>query len=164
MHQLEGYARLAVNVLRTYLEVDLSKKLKSPESVTDSMPTDPEKMLLKCTPEAARFFRYILEAATQQGHTIYWGTVGFSIRTRLPGSDDLATIAYCFPPERFQIYFAHLPFSEEKIFPLRKQLLGLGIFKEGPKTLTAQLKADNIQRAKEAYTLMERRVKELSTK
>jgi hypothetical protein len=168
MHQLEGYATLAVNLLKTYLEVDLSKILKPTKKATlvspttSSIPTDQEKMLSKCTPEAAKVFQYVLQSAAQQGHIIYWGVVGFSIRTRLPGSADLATIFYGFPPNKFQVYFAHLPFPEKQISALREQILQLGTFRQAPKTLTINVKADNIQQAKEAYLLMERRVKELS--
>ena len=162
MHQLEGYARLAVNALKTYLEVDLSKKLKPVPPSDESLPTDQNKMLAKCSPEAAEIFKSVLEAASQQGHTIYWGTFGFSIRVRIPGSKDLATIFYCFPPDRFQVYFAHLPFPEEQISALREEILKLGTFKQTSKTLTMNLRADTLQQAKEAYALMERRVKELS--
>lgn len=167
IHQLEGYARLAVNALQTYLDVDLSKalrpakKLPPAASPTSSLPTDQDKMLSKCTPEAAKVFQYVLEKAAQQGHTIYWGSVGFSIRARLPGSADLATLFYCFPPDQFQVYFAHLPFPAEQVSALRKEILGLGAFKQAPKTIKMNLNASNIQQAKEAYTLMERRVREL---
>jgi hypothetical protein len=162
MHQLEGYARLAVNALKIYLDVDLSKKLKSPTAAADSIPTDQRTMLSKCTPEASQFFSYILESANKQDHSIYWGTTGFSIRVHLPSSESLASIAYGYPPNIFQVYFAHLPFSKDKLTMLRQELLELGIFRQSPKTLTVHLAADNIQRAKEAYGLMERRVAELS--
>jgi hypothetical protein len=117
--------------------------------------TTQEEMLAKCPPEAEGFFRYVLETAAQQGHTIYWGTTGFSIRAHLPGLEGLATIAYGFPPERFQIYFAHLPFSEKKISVLRRDILQLGTFKQAPKTLTISLTSDNIACAKDAYALMQ---------
>jgi hypothetical protein len=162
MHQLEGYARLAVNVIKTYLDVDLSKKLKAPMPPAESTRTDRTKMLSKCPPEASQFFSHILDAAEKQGHTTYWGTIGFSIRAHVPGPDSLASIAYCYPPNKFQIYFAHLPFSEEKTSTLRKEILEFGIFKESPKTLTVNLQAENIQRAKDAYAMMARRVAELS--
>jgi hypothetical protein len=162
MHQLEGYARLAVDALKTYLDVDLSKKLKPVSPPTDATPTDQVKMLAKCSREAAEVFKYVLSAAAKQGYTIYWGTVGFSIRARLSNSNDLATIVYCFPPDKFQIYFAHLPFPAEQISALREEILQLGTFKQAPKTLTMNLSADNIQQAKNAYSLMERRVKELA--
>jgi hypothetical protein len=56
-----------------------------------------------------------------------------------------------------------LPFSEERIYGLRNELLELGIFKQAPKTIRVFLRPDNIQRAKEAYSLKERRVAELAT-
>jgi hypothetical protein len=165
MHQLEGYAKLAVDALKTYLDVDLSKTLKPAkkvqlaEATTSSIPTNQNKMLATCKPEAARMFEFVLESAAQQGHIVYWGTLGFSIRARL---DYPVTLFYCFPPDRFQVYFAHLPFPEEQVAALRKEILQLGGFKQAPKTLTMNVNAGNIQEAKEAYALMERRVKELS--
>lgn len=123
--------------------------------------TNREEMLSKCTPEAAQFFEYLLDTADKQGHTIYWGVVGFSIRVVIPGVDYLATIAYGYPDDIFQLYFAHLPYPEGKLNLIREELLGLGIFKPSPKTLTTHLTADNAQRAIEAYALMESRVAEL---
>ncbi len=163
MNQLEGYAKLAVNLLKTYLEVDLSKKLKLLASPANATTTNREEMLSKCSPEASLFFSHILDSAGKQGRTIYWGTTGFSIRAHVSGSDSLASIAYGYPPDIFQIYFAHLPFSKEKISALRKEILEFGIFKESPKTLSTHLKSDNIQRAKDAYARMDQRVTELST-
>lgn len=129
---------------------------------TNRKPINREELLTKCSPEAAQFFDQILDLAEEQGHTIYWGTTGFSIRAALPVSDSLASIAYGYQTNEFHIYFGHLPFSEEKISALRMELLELGIFRQAPKTIKVDLWADNIDRAKEAYILMERRVKELS--
>lgn len=162
MHQLEGYAKLAVNLLKTYLEVDLSKQLKLSTSPASASATNREEMLSKCSPEASQFFSHLLDDADKKGHSIYWGTVGFSIRISLSGGDNIVSIAYGYPPDLFQIYFAHLPFSKEKISTLRKEILALGTFKQAPKTITLHLKDNNIECAKEAYALMERRVAELS--
>jgi hypothetical protein len=79
----------------------------------------------------------------------------------VPGSNSLATIAYCFPSDKFQVYFAHPPFSAEKMSALRKDILKLGAFKQAPKTLTLNLASDNVESAKEAFAVMARRVKEL---
>lgn len=42
MHQLEGYAKLAVSLLREYLDVNLSSKLKRPPSIGSSETSDTE--------------------------------------------------------------------------------------------------------------------------
>jgi hypothetical protein len=125
-------------------------------------PTNREQMLAKCSPEACGFFNHILDLADQQGHTIYWGTLGFSIRVNIPGVDSLTTIAYGYPSDLFQLSFANLPDSEEKVSMIRKELLGIGIFKQSSKRLSVHLTSGNFERAKEAYPLMERRVRELS--
>jgi len=160
MNQLDGYARLAVNLLKIYLEVDLSKKLKSSATSTRKASTNRERMLSKCTRDASQFFGYILDLSESQGHEVYWGTTGFSIRVHLPNSENLASIAYGYPTDLFQLYFAQLPFSKERVSSLRAEFTAMGIFKQSPKTLTAQLKPDNIQHAKAAYKLMEHRVTE----
>jgi hypothetical protein len=127
-------------------------------------PTNREEMLAKCSPDASKFFIHLLDLAKLQSHLVYWGTSGFSIRVALPGIDNLTTIAYGYPPDEFHIYSGYLPFSEEEISVIRKEILDLGIFKQTPKSLKAELQANNIQLAKEAYTLMERRVIELASK
>jgi hypothetical protein len=124
-------------------------------------PTNRQDLFAKCSPEAAQFFNFILDLAEEQGHTIYWGTTGFSIRVALPGEENLASIAYGYQTNEFHIYFGHLPFSEEQISVLRRDLLELGIFKQAPKTIKVSLRPENIQQAKEAYLLMERRVNEI---
>ena len=126
--------------------------------------TNRNELLSKCSPEVSDFFSDILDSARKQGDTIYWGTVGFSIRTHIPEMENLASIAYGYPPDIFQVYFGHLPFSDETISELRKEFMNLGIFKEAPKTLTANLNSDTIQKAKEAFDLMMKRVRELSSK
>ena len=57
MQQLEGYARLAVNVLKAYLEVDLSKKLKPAASPADFDSNGPGKNVFKMLAESCRIFR-----------------------------------------------------------------------------------------------------------
>ena len=50
MHQLEGYTRLAVNILKIYLEVDLSKKLKRPAAMAGEVNIDDIRAMLKQRP------------------------------------------------------------------------------------------------------------------
>ena len=114
--------------------------------------------------EAAQFFSNILDHAEESRHTVYWGSVGFSIRVYMPDVESFASIAYGYPPNRFQVYFAHLPFDEKQVIELRKEILALGGFKEAPKTLTLDLNPKNTQKAKKAYDLMEQRVQELSSR
>lgn len=121
-------------------------------------PTSWEEMKTKCTVDAVKFFQYLIEHAEKSGFQVYWGTVGFSIRMRPPGSDDLASIAYGYPPDEFHLYFGHLPFSEAEISKLRKELLEMGIFRPAPKTLKLYLNSETIVHAKEAYKLMHDRV------
>ena len=124
--------------------------------------TNRDEFLGKCNPEISQFFTRILDIADQHGHTVYWGIKGFSIRVHLSGTDSLASVAYGYPPDLFQVYFAHLPISDELILELRKEMLNFGFFKEAPKTLSVNLDVDNIGQAEEAYKLMLQRVEEIA--
>ena len=134
---------------------------RTADKVGSRRQTNRNEMLSKCSPEVSDFFSALLDSAEEQGDTIYWGTAGFSIRTNIPEMENLASIFYGYPPDVLQLYFAHLPFPDEKVLELRKELLKFGIFKEAPKTLSANLNSDNIQKAKDACALMMQRVKEL---
>jgi hypothetical protein len=153
----EGITAIAPRLL------GMTETAREVKGQTNRRPTSREEMLAKCSPNVSEFFSQILDTAEKQGYTIYWGTAGFSIRRLLPGLENLTTIFYGFPPDEFHIYFGYLPFSEEKVLALRKELLEKGIFKEREKTFKAFLNQDNISLAKEAYTLMDQRVTELSS-
>jgi hypothetical protein len=127
-------------------------------------PTNREEFLAKCSPEMAIAFSHILNIAKEREHTVYWGTAGFSVRVNLPETDSLASIAYGYPPNILQIYFGHLPWSEEQISTIRKELLAFNIFREAPKTLSVNLDNKNIHKAKEAYELALNRVEVIAKK
>ena len=143
--------------------VGMTESARDKKRQTSRGSTNREEMLAKCSPEAAQFFSNILDHAEESRHTVYWGSVGFSIRVYMPDVESFASIAYGYPPNRFQVYFAHLPFDEKQVIKLRKEILALGGFKEAPKTLTLDLNPENTQKAKKAYDLMEQRVQELSS-
>ena len=123
--------------------------------------TNQGEFLAKCAPEIATFFTDILNIANERGHTIYWGVKGFSVRVYIPETDSFASIAYGYPPSLFQIYFAHLPFSDEQILAIRKEILGYGIFQEARKTLSVELNTNNLKPALEAYKVMLQKVEEI---
>lgn len=124
--------------------------------------TNRDEFLGKCDPEISRFFTRILDIADQRGHTVYWGIKGFSIRVYLSETDSFVSVAYGYPPDLFQVYFGYLPVSNEQILVLRKEILNYGIFKEAPKTLSANLNIGNLKKAEEAYELILQRVEEIA--
>jgi hypothetical protein len=63
--------------------------------------TNMRDFLAACNPVAADFFKPLLQEARQRGMTVYWGSVGFSIRLPL---DPAVTLMYGYPPDRFQVY------------------------------------------------------------
>lgn len=128
---------------------------------TSQRKTNRDEFLGKCEPEIADFFSRILDKADQHGHTVYWGTSGFSIRVFLSETEGLASMAYGYPPEFFHISFNFMTVPEEQIRALRKEILDFGIFKEAPTRLTVKLNSSNLKKAEEAYELMMKRVEEM---
>jgi hypothetical protein len=122
-----------------------------------------EDFLAKCsTPELASFYNYVLDLAATHKLSIYWGSVGFSVRINLSEAGTFASIIYAYPPNILQIYFAQLPWPEERIMEIRKQLVSFGIFKEAPKTLSAKLTNADIAKATEACRLALERMEAIS--
>ena len=153
--QFLGDNRQKVIVPRLIGMTETAREVKRNSSIISR-----EEFLDKCPVKIGDFYNDILDTATEHGHTIYWGTTGFSIRIYLPDEKSYASIAYGYPPNKFQIYYAHLPWSDAQLNELRKEIGACGIFKESPKTSTAILEEGDFHKAKEAYLLMMRRVEE----
>lgn len=119
----------------------------------------PEEFLEHCRPEIRPFFEQVWALAKARGHTICWGTVGFSIRAHSSLSDRLATFVLAFPSGIFQFYFAELVrywgVGEDVSSALRAKLLKLGEVKEsGAWTLTWKVTGDSMARIGEAYDVI----------
>jgi hypothetical protein len=99
-----------------------------------------------------------LNIAREHDHIIYWGTSGFSIRLAFPEKENLVSITYGYPPNIFQLLFGYLPWSEEEISALRKEIFNFKIFKETSYYLTVNVNNENMHIAEEAYHLMLQRV------
>lgn len=122
-----------------------------------------ESFLAKCgTPRIAHFYSQLIDIAVELELTIYWGTVGFSVRIHLPETDNYASIIYGYPPDTLQIYFAQLPWTEEKISEIREELVSFALFKEAPKTLSAHLENVDLSKATEACRLALKRIVAIS--
>jgi len=63
-----------------------------------------EDFLAKCTSVAAQFFEKALDEAAARNLSIYWGTVGFSVRARVVTEDrEYASFVYGWPPNLFEV-------------------------------------------------------------
>ena len=114
--------------------------------------TNRDEFLANRTPQAAEFFRRILDLALKRGHTVYWGSQGFSVRARLPKAGHLISFVYGWPNNSFEFYFAQLPLSDEDALTLRRELLAFGVFEEaGKKTLRANLNDQTSDRLPGVY-------------
>ncbi len=144
--------------------IGMTETARDVKQQSSRKPTNKEEFLAKCTPEIGNIFKQVLDLAKEREYTVYWGKAGFSVRIYLPESDSVASVAYGYPPNIFQLYFGHLPWPEDQISSLRKELLAFDIFREAPKTLSANLDSKNANKAAEAYELMLNRVEMIKTK
>ncbi len=114
--------------------------------------------LAKCPAETAQFFEYVLDTALDKGYLINWGTTGFSVRLIDSDTNQRASFAYGYHPDKFEFYFGHLPYvnvSDEHQATLRQDLLDTGMFEEaGEKTLRLWLKGEENGRWRETYDLI----------
>ena len=84
----------------------------------------------KCALGVREFFTRVLELAKERGHTIYWGTVGLSIRAQLPSG--LTSFVYGMPPDEFQFYFPSRTLRDKEVSSiLRNKLLAFGFLGSG---------------------------------
>ncbi len=91
--------------------------------------------------------------AQEKEFAIYWGTVGFSVRAKLP-SGSLASFVYGYPPNEFSFYFGYTSLLPEgkKSSALRRSLLDYGVFKESGKwTLKTSVVEGNLELLNEVY-------------
>ncbi|MCC7355753.1 MAG: hypothetical protein IT330_18580 [Anaerolineae bacterium] len=124
--------------------------------------TTREDFLAKCSPGTVSVFEKVLDLAVQKGHTIYWGTKGFSVRAYLPRTDRFASFVYGWPPGFFEFYFGHLPLSAEESVVLRKDLMAFGVFRAaGEKTLRATLEGATLAHIPEVYDFILAKIDEI---
>jgi hypothetical protein len=104
---------------------------------------DRTAMLAECNADARPVFNWILDEAAANNFTTSWTTAGFSLRVKLPGR--MASFAYGYPPDLFQIYFhSALQITHQEESNWRQQLMAFGILEpSGNKTLNARISAAN---------------------
>jgi len=121
--------------------------------------------LANCTAEAAPFFEYVLDKAIEKEFILYWGTTGFSVRLTMPNSNNRASFAYGYPPNKFEFYFGHMRYagvSDGFQATLRQELLTTGLFEEaGEKTLRLWLKDGENARWRKMYDFILSRMDEI---
>lgn len=109
----------------------------------------------KCTPEAGDFFRAALDYAEQKGYTIYWGTVGFSMRAYFPASGKLGTFMLCYPPNKFQVYLHPDWLPPEAAAAVREKLRQYPFLTgEANYTLTALVTSERLVQIQEIFDLV----------
>lgn len=156
---------LAVEVKQYQQEDGTGQKLLAPRVVglTESArsrkdasrasrrPTTHQEFMDKCASSKEKeFFQRVLDLAGEKGHIIYWGTVGFSVRVRLPKGQ--VSFIYGYPDSQFQFYFAEWLRHNQDGQDLRKKLLEQGVFKEsGNYTLSAVVTDNSITQLYDTY-------------
>ncbi len=143
--QFLGKGKDKVIVPRVVGFTETAREMKASSGMRASH-TNREEFLSKCDPDAAQVFEHLLEKADEFGHTIYWGTVGFSIRYKAQNSKNASSFMYGYPPDIFQFYLGQLGFGEENNNRIRKELMATRLFKAGGKwTLSVNVKATNTE-------------------
>jgi hypothetical protein len=128
-------------------------------------PTNRQFFLEQVPAASTSFFVYILDDAESRGFTIYWGTKGFSIRTRIIGEDRMASFLYGWPNGNFDFYFSALNFSDTEAAAFRAELLAYGQFRESGKyTLSTPVTDKNKETLLEVYQLITDRVAEAANR
>jgi hypothetical protein len=125
--------------------------------------TNRDEFLAKCDPLSKEFFDWALSLASAENKVIYWGTLGFSIRTPWSGREGLYTFAYGWPHGQFDFFFG-LPLSEEEASGFRAELMSFGVFSEaGKKTLKVRVAPETLDPLREVVSFIFKRVNEFSS-
>jgi len=116
-------------------------------------PLSAETFLNQCTPEAADFFRKMLESPLPEKLSVYWGSTSFSIRAHIATPDrEYASFWYGCVPDTVEIYLKQFPLVESESKSFREQLVKFGIFAEaGRWSLRAVVNGENRRKLDEAY-------------
>jgi hypothetical protein len=65
--------------------VGMTERAREKEGTVPKPKTTREKMLTACAPTTRPLVEWVLSIAAARNYTIYWGTVGFSVRTPIAG-------------------------------------------------------------------------------
>lgn len=128
--------------------VGVTEAARASKAATGGVPvghTTRTEFLSRCNPAAGEFFARLLDKAAERGHTLYWGSSGFSVRFMHPSTGKLATFCYGYPPGRFEFTVQWLPLSADEVNDLRQQLIGRGLRRaSGKYTLSVHLSETNL--------------------
>lgn len=111
-----------------------------------------------CDPAAKEFFAWMLDEAKSKNLTINWGAKGFSVRKRAPHG--MATLAYGFPPARFELYLKQFALDETREMEWRSALLEIAELQEGGRwTLRGEVNAATTEALREVFSFVLDKVK-----
>ncbi|MDD5451568.1 MAG: hypothetical protein PHT49_06685 [Desulfovibrionales bacterium] len=143
--------------------IGLTESARSTKDISSSRTqhTTQEAFLEACPPDIREFFQNVLDTAQQQDFTVYWGIIGFSIRTYSPKRNKVASFVYGYPPNKFQVYLHPDWIDDEKAGALREALRKFQVFEEGGNyTLTTFVTQDNMTQLQTIYQFIVEQVKE----
>lgn len=147
--------------LRAFVPRVVGQTERARDARTGGLPatkTSEPAFLDSCSGRTAQFFTQLLSEARERGHTISWGTKGFSVRCA--GVAGPCSVMFGYPPgslgsefRQFEVYLKHFP--ESTANTLRAAILQLRVLREsGHYTLRAIIDDTTAEGAREAFELV----------
>jgi len=123
-------------------------------------------MLAKCAPAAVEVFAFMLDEAARRGHSVVWGTSGFSVGF-VPTGQSRVAYAFAYPPDDFQFYTEYLEkrglLVEDTTSAIRRDLTADGTLQAaGRYTLRAQVTSDRLDALKSRFIDIAKRMDALA--
>ena len=114
--QFLGSEGQKVLVPRVIGRTEMSPSKRAPRSSSTTGRTNRERFLTGATNGAVgRFFETIENLSREYGHTIDWGTQGFSVKTTFPGETKPTGFFWFFPDGRVNVLHSNLKLAEPEM-------------------------------------------------
>ena len=145
--------------------VGLTESARRTKGSSARQPTNEVEFVELLPSAAVPVFRQIWRKTEEHGHTIRWGTKGFSLRAFLNSEQRLRTFILGWPEGRLDFYFGELPLTDEDASALRQQLMQFGVFAPtGEKTLKTYVDEGNGEQVLTMFDFVLERMDEIVQK
>ncbi len=134
--------------------VGLTEAARDTVSRTRPQPMTFDEFMAKChIPRLQQFFRYVMESALAEGHTLVPGARFFAIR--VPLSKGPNSYLYVAPEGILQVYFSEGLREEKYKTRILEKLMEEGLYRQtGKWTYTADVTEDTVERLSKSYKVI----------